>query len=208
MAAPPRLRFFALWRRLGAGAGVEDAFDGLAAAYGERGRAYHTMAHVLDSLARLDEAAAVSGTGSEVETAIWCHDVVYDTHRSDNERISAEWAGRVLTTAGVLEPTVSRVRELVLTTAHATEPTDAGSRLLSDIDLSILGREPHVFDAYQRGIREEYAWVPEPDFRSGRRRILSTFLARPRIYFTEHFHDRYEVTARKNLRRALAELGS
>ena len=59
-----------------------------------------------------------------IEAAIWFHDVVYDTHRTDNERLSAEWAGRVLTAAGVPGPTISRVQELVLATEHAREPAD------------------------------------------------------------------------------------
>lgn len=208
MAPAPRLGFSALWRRLDVAGDGADVFESLAAAYAEEGRAYHTMAHVTDCLARLDEAPAVSGSTNAIEAAIWFHDVVYDTHRTDNERLSAEWAGRALSAAGVPGARVARVQELVLATEHDREPADAEGRLLSDIDLSILGREPMTFDEYQRGIREEYAWMPEPDYRRGRTRILTAFLERPRLYFTEHFRDRYEPMARLNLRRALAELGS
>ena len=208
VAAAPRVRFSALWRRLGAAGDGADVFERLTAAYAEEGRAYHTMEHVTDCLARLDEAPAVSGSTNAIEAAIWFHDVVYDPHRTDNERLSAEWAGRALTAAGAPGPTISRVQELVVTTEHAGDPTDDAGRLLSDIDLSILGREPMAFDEYQRRIREEYAWVPEPDYRRGRARILTAFLDRPRLYFTDHFRDRYEPQARLNLRRALAELAS
>jgi predicted metal-dependent HD superfamily phosphohydrolase len=208
VAAAPRVRFSALWRRLDAAGDGADVFEGLAAAYAEEGRAYHTMEHVTDCLARLDEAPAVSGSRNLIEAAIWFHDVVYDPHRTDNERLSAEWAGRALTAAGIPGPTVSRVQELVRATEHAREPVDDTGRLLSDIDLSILGREPMAFDEYQRRIREEYAWMPEPDYRRGRTRVLTAFLERPHLYFTDHFRDRYELPARLNLRRALADLAS
>ncbi|MEO7985834.1 MAG: N-methyl-D-aspartate receptor NMDAR2C subunit, partial [Gemmatimonadales bacterium] len=146
MAAEPRVRFSALWRRLDAAGDGADVFERLAAAYAEEGRAYHTIEHVNDCLARLDEAPAFSGSSNVVEAAIWFHDVVYDTHRTDNERLSAEWAGRALTAAGVSGPTISRVQGLVLATDHAGEPTDDAGRLLSDIDLSVLGSEPVAFD--------------------------------------------------------------
>jgi predicted metal-dependent HD superfamily phosphohydrolase len=74
------------------------------------------------------------------------------------------------------------------------------------VDLSILGRDEQEFEDYQRRIRQEYAWVPEPLYRVGRARILSAFEKRDRIYLTEYFHDRYEAQARANLRRALTRL--
>ena len=206
MAAAPRLRFSELWKRLGAAGTGDGAFGALARAYGEEGRAYHTLDHILDCLARLDEHGEPTDGRDVIEAAIWFHDVVYDPHRSDNERKSAEWAGRLLTEAGAPAPTVSRIQRLIRATDHAAAPTERDAMLLCDIDLSILGRGRQEFDEYQRRIREEYAWVPEREYREGRSRILSSFLGRRRIYLTDHFHDRCEAMARVNLERALAEL--
>jgi predicted metal-dependent HD superfamily phosphohydrolase len=80
--------------------------------------------------------------------------------------------------------------------------------LLADIDLSILGRAKEVFDAYEASIRLEYAWVSDPAFRAGRARVLGSFLARPRLFATPYFHERFETTARENLARSLAALAS
>ncbi|MGH7499761.1 MAG: HD domain-containing protein [Gemmatimonadales bacterium] len=206
MAAASRLRFSALWQRLGAAGTGAGAFDALAGAYGEAGRVYHTLDHVLDCLARLDEVEAPPRGRDMVEAAIWFHDVVYDPRRSDNEGSSAEWAGRVLTGAGVPASSISHIQDLVRATDHAAEPAEPDAMLLCDIDLAILGRGRQEFAEYQRRIREEYAWVPERQYRDGRSRILSSFLRRSRIYLTDHFHDRYEAIARINLERALAEL--
>ncbi len=206
MAAAPGLRFGRLWERLGAQGDSDPSFERLAEAYGGTGRAYHTMAHILDCLARLDEAGAPQERSETVEAAIWFHDVVYDARRSDNEDRSADWAARILGGARTPPAVVDRVAGLIRMTAHTAPASDPEGALVCDIDLSILGRDPREFDEYQRRIREEYAWVPAPLYRAGRTRVLTRFLDRDRIYLTPYFHDRYESAARENLRRALAEL--
>ena len=75
-----------------------------------------------------------------------------------------------------------------------------------DIDLSILGQPPDVYDIYERSIREEYSWVPAAAYVTGRSDILRSFLSRPRLYFTERFEAMYGLQAKDNLRRALSAL--
>ncbi|MGI8818216.1 MAG: N-methyl-D-aspartate receptor NMDAR2C subunit, partial [Gemmatimonadales bacterium] len=60
-----------------------------------------------------------------------------------------------------------------------------------------------AFAEFEQRIRQEYAWVPEPVYRSARIEILEGFLARRSIYQTEFFRDRYEAQARANLARIL-----
>ena len=103
---------------------------------------------------------------------------------------------------------VARIERMILATKHDAIPEDGDARLLVDIDLAILGSAPGRFDAYERQIREEYAWVPEADFRAGRARLLRSLLDRPRIYATDWFHDRLEEKARANLERSLRALES
>jgi predicted metal-dependent HD superfamily phosphohydrolase len=208
-ASPPgamRSRFESLWRRLGAagdGAAVHTALD---AAYREPGRVYHTVEHLSDCLARLDEFRDPEAEHDLVEVAIWFHDAVYDPRRRDNESRSAEWAARALGDAGVTGNLVQRVSALVLLTRHLGPAVDSAGRLLCDIDLSILGRESAEFDRFDRAIRAEYAWVPAPEYRAGRARILRGFLERQPLYQTIPFRLRYEEAARRNLARALARL--
>jgi predicted metal-dependent HD superfamily phosphohydrolase len=78
--------------------------------------------------------------------------------------------------------------------------------VLVDVDLSILGATQSRFDEYERQVREEYGWVPEPIYRRKRREILESFLGRPAIYNTARFIGRYEQQARANLARSLARL--
>ena len=98
------------------------------------------------------------------------------------------------------------VAELVLLTRHDESPSGAEGRLLCDIDLAILGQPTDDFDRYDRAIRLEYAWVPDPAYRRERAAVLRRLLAREPLYATRSFRERYELTARANLRRALAML--
>jgi predicted metal-dependent HD superfamily phosphohydrolase len=206
VASAARLRFSDLWRRLGGSGDGGRAFDDLAAAHSQPGRAYHTIDHVLDCLARLDESGAALGDHDPVEAAIWFHDVVYDPHRTDNEEQSAAWAVRVLGSGGISGPVAERIGELIRLTAHTRPTSDPQGALLCDIDLSILGRDAQEFDEYEQRIRREYEWVPEPLYRIGRTRVLSALQQRDRIYRTDYFHERYEERARANLHRSLARL--
>jgi predicted metal-dependent HD superfamily phosphohydrolase len=142
-----------------------------------------------------------------VEAALWFHDAIYDPRAEDNEARSAEWARRALAELGIPPAVADDVARLVRLTRHTDPAPDPSGRLLCDIDLAILGREPERFDAYDRRIRDEYAWVPEPGFRAARTGVLAGLLARSPLYQTEHFRRRYETAARMNLGRALERLG-
>jgi predicted metal-dependent HD superfamily phosphohydrolase len=199
-------RWSGLWSRLGAQGSGLSIFAHLAAAYAESSRAYHNAEHIQDCLAQLDLSRDNARRPDEVETALWFHDAVYVPAASDNEERSARLAQTALLACAVPLEISRRVAELVLATRHLTIPRDPDAQLLCDIDLSILGREPAVFDEFERRIRREYSWVPEPTYRSSRAEVLAGFLRRRSIYQTKSFHDRYEVPARVNLERMIAQL--
>ena len=199
-----RGRFDRLWSRLGPVGGGGEAFDELVARYGEPHRVYHTAEHIRDCLHQLDDAS-LEPTDA-VEAAIWYHDAVYDSHREDNEARSADLAERHLAPAGVPGTLTKEIRRLILTTRHDEDPTDPSAELVCDVDLSILGRPPEQFEEFERRIRAEYAWVSEAHYRQVRSEILSGFLARANLYHTMHFRNRYEQSARRNLRKAIATL--
>jgi predicted metal-dependent HD superfamily phosphohydrolase len=199
-------RFERLWKRLGATRDGDETFRRLMAAYAEPHRAYHTAEHIADCLSQLDAAPGDLGERELVEGAIWFHDVVYNPRAGDNETQSAAWATLALSGAGVRLPTIDAIRRLILLTRHTEPALDPTGSLLCDIDLSILGRPSIEFDQFERRIRTEYDWVPEPEYRQGRARVLSRFLAREPLYQTPYFHRRYEAPARNNLVRAITRL--
>ena len=201
-------RWTALWHRLGAQGEGSAVFTRLAAAYAEPTRFYHTAQHIEDCLTLLDATRTLAELADEVEAAVWYHDAVYVAARTDNEERSAELARASLREAQVAPEIAERIKRLVLETRHENPPHEADAALLCDIDLSILGRSPEVFDLFERQIRREYAMVPEPTYRTRRSEVLRKFLSRPTIYQTAWFRQRYESRARANLERSLTKLSA
>lgn len=190
--------------------------EALEAAYARPPRAYHDFGHVQEVLRHHDAVTAGPGWVQPVEVrlAVLYHDAIYEPGRKDNEVRSAQFAveeiGRWLPDATI---DVRRVAELIELTARHGQfaPQDFGktavaddTRHFLDCDMAILGAEPAVFDAYDRAIAAEYRdHVPGWLYRINRRRFLKALLAKPRIYLSGFFHERYDAAARANLRRAI-----
>jgi predicted metal-dependent HD superfamily phosphohydrolase len=183
-----------------------DVYASLEAAYSEAARHYHTGEHIDDCLTQLDIVVDLAAAPEEIELALWFHDAVYRPTSSRNEEKSAVWAQRFLHSFGADESKCRRVCEHILATRHGADSLTGDTAIVVDIDLSILGRAPSEYDVYEQAIREEYKWVPGPIYRKKRVEILESFLAKPSIYFTGQFRERFETLARKNLRRAVAGL--
>jgi predicted metal-dependent HD superfamily phosphohydrolase len=199
------------WAGVCAASGVVQfdlAFGLIELAYGAPERHYHNVQHVADCLREFTEVRPACQDASAVEAALLFHDYVYLPTRHDNEERSADEASKALRALRWPGVEVDVVRALILATKHAAAPATPDACVVVDIDLSILGKTPAAFDRYEQAIRKEYAHVPDDAFRTGRAAILSGFLSRPRIYATDYFASRYEMSARENLGRSLAALRS
>jgi predicted metal-dependent HD superfamily phosphohydrolase len=172
--------------------------------YSESHRAYHGVDHVAACLVAAAKVRKCLQSPISVELALWYHDAIYEPRKADNEERSADLATSEL--RDLLPSLFPTIHEHILATKHQASPVSPDSQYLVDIDLAILGASPEEFDAYELAVRREYRWVPEFLFRSKRREILESFLARPRIYLTESFHGELEEAARINLRRSVAQL--
>jgi predicted metal-dependent HD superfamily phosphohydrolase len=196
-----------LWKRAGGReSGWLRPYERLVERYSEPHRHYHTLAHIQHCLEEFEAMRGVPPRGDAVEMAIWFHDAVYDPKADDNEARSGALAKIVLDVGCFADEFISRVRYLVMETAHADEHIDMDSKVMVDVDLAILGQREQAFDEYERQIRREYAWVPDEKFRAGRAEFLKGFLARPRIYSTLAMFATYEKPARANLARSLDRL--
>lgn len=72
------------------------AFDEMHARYSEPHRAYHTLQHLEECMAWVGQVRNLLHEPGEVAFALFYHDVIYDTHASDNEARSADLALDVL----------------------------------------------------------------------------------------------------------------
>lgn len=153
-------------------------------------------------------------TFGTVEMALWFHDAVYDAQAKDNEAQSARLAENELTAGGFPTDVIADIKRLIMATQHQSDISTRNPdedelnrfrvelfmpNLISDIDLSILGRRPSVFAAYDQHIRQEYQIYPDEVYYPARATVLDSFLARDQIYQNFYFHKKYEATARQNL---------
>jgi predicted metal-dependent HD superfamily phosphohydrolase len=193
--------------------------DHLLTAYAEPHRRYHDLRHLAEVLAAIDRLATTAAPGAAgaelgvVQLAAWFHDTVYDptAPAGDNEEASARLAEQLLPGLGLGSGLVARVAALVRGTAThtgAADPTDErAAAVLDDADLAILASAPDRYADYAAAVREEYAHVPDPAFRAGRREILLGFLDRPRIYRTPAAYDAWEIRARTQVSAEVERLG-
>jgi predicted metal-dependent HD superfamily phosphohydrolase len=195
-----------LWRRLDAPGHPKRPFERLMDRYGEGHRHYHTVDHLQHCLTELGPIRDCAEDPDAVEMALWFHDAIYEPSASDNEERSAELARTVLHVGGFEDAFADKVAALVMATKHAGVQPGRDAETLLDCDLAILGAKPDAFDAYERGIRREYDFVPQPTFRERRAKILRAFLGRGAIYCTFPMRAKYEHRARKNLERSIARL--
>jgi predicted metal-dependent HD superfamily phosphohydrolase len=191
------------WRRAWSGLHLSgegaETFQQLLAAYSEAHRKYHTLQHLSECVVALESVWAAVPHPAEVEMALWFHDSIYDTKRSDNEARSAAWANKTLSSVGASAESLEAVENLILVTKHDALPRTSDEKVLVDIDLSILGASEQRFAEFESQVREEYSFVPGFLFRMKRRAILRTFLEREHIYSTPHFYESLETSARRNL---------
>ncbi|HEX4612783.1 MAG TPA: hypothetical protein VH092_31600 [Urbifossiella sp.] len=184
-------------------------FDVLVAAYSAPDRHYHNLEHLGEMFRVAARLMSITDDPSVVQLAVWFHDAVYDPRAADNEARSADLATTLLGPVGVPRSELDRVTRLILATAHLADdrpPGDRETTILLDADLAILGAAPERYFRYAGAIRQEYAWVPEPDYRAGRVKVLDRFLARPRIFWTDLAYQEGETQARANMRAERATL--
>ncbi|MFE5089835.1 hypothetical protein ACFRCI_05435 [Streptomyces sp. NPDC056638] len=174
--------------------------DNLLARWAEPQRRYHTTAHLVAVLDRIDTLAGYAADADTVRLAAWFHDAVYRPDRSENEERSAALAERALPEAGVPADVTAEVARLVrLTVAHDPADGDINGEVLCDADLAVLAAPPKEYAAYAAQVREEYGFVPDDAFREGRAAVLRQLLGLPRLFRTPHGVARWEPRARQNL---------
>ncbi|MCB9233772.1 MAG: metal-dependent phosphohydrolase [Bacteroidia bacterium] len=182
-------------------------FEDLVKRYSKPFRKYHNLYHiqVLLDLIRQNEPALKEA--NTLRFAAWFHDAVYDPYRTNNEAKSAELALRVMKAMQIPEAVAALTADLITRTAtHDGKGSNSDTLFFLDADLAILGAPPADYQAYTEAIREEYQFVPELQYRQGRRKVLLNFLEREIIYYTPRMRFSFELKARENMERELGRL--
>jgi predicted metal-dependent HD superfamily phosphohydrolase len=172
--------------------------------YADSSRHYHGLEHLGEVLGHVDLLADEAGDARAVRLAAWFHDAVYDVHATDNEEQSARLAEATLDESPALVAEVARL--VRLTADHAASPTDRNGAVLCDADLAILASHEARYQRYTEAVREEYAYVPEEDFKAGRAAVLRQLLALPHLFTTSYGSAHWEQRARDNVTAELEAL--
>jgi len=172
------------------------SFNEISFKYNLKERRYHNLIHIRECLEEYDN---FSFNLSEIEIAIWYHDVIYNPKRNDNEEKSLEFAKNHLLKLNIDKNIIDNLLRIINSTKHSFELFQFDEQIMSDIDLSIFGKDKERFLQYEQGIRFEYNFVPKEFYRKERSKILKKFIGKEKIYYTDFFRNRFEVKARENL---------
>lgn len=183
-----------------------DCYDALVSAYSEKHRYYHTVKHIEAMLKHFDSVKDQAERPEELELAIWFHDAIYKPFSKRNELDSAVWAKEFSLSNGYDLEGAERVSGLIMATLHNGEVSAKDQKLIVDIDLTILGSSPEIYEEFERNVRKEYKYVPSLIYRKKRKELLMSFLNRDSIYCSEYFNSRYEDLARVNIGKAIDRL--
>ncbi len=177
--------------------------------WNEPHRSYHDERHLEDVLLSLDQLATRGERLSPATLlAAWFHDSVYSGASGSDEHDSARLAADALGALGLAPSVVRHVGELIVATTPAMPHlhVDAPLAHLLDADLAIFASGDARYRQYTSAVRAEYAHLSGDEFRTGRARILGSYLAQPTIYRTPVSQQLWEERARANLTREIDEL--
>lgn len=180
----------------------------IAARYNETQRDYHSLRHIQQLFVQFDKINHKLKDPNLIALALYYHDVIYDPARSDNELKSAAYAVGQLKCYLNDEQCQTIYALIIMTATHqlielADHDKCSDAAYLLDMDLSILGARWCEYERYAQAVRHEYAHIPALDYRVGRITVLERLLAHPQLYFTEYYHERLEMQARKNIAREI-----
>ena len=196
-----RLSWFGLLEQLQIDPNLgETIFANLIKAYSDTARHYHNLHHLQHILNSLTEVRESIANFSALQLCAWFHDYIYDPQAVDNEMESAIAAERILSRLRINFDTLRLVQQIILSTRkHEPFLEETDNLVFLDVDLSILGASPDKYLAYSQAIRREYGHLSDRDYQEGRIQVLTQFLAREKIYYTDYFYQQLESTAKKNL---------
>lgn len=201
-------------------------FEKLQKMYAEPQRFYHNLTHIENLFILFSQYQTQIEDPKAIFWTIWFHDCIYQPQKNDNEEQSAIIAEKELKTLKLetqdLEiqdsinntqttdkpintEFITKVSNFILATKTHTNPTQNNDlQWFLDFDLAVLGSSESIYDEYAANIRKEYAHIPTWKYNFGRKKVLTSFLAKPKIFHCLAPH--YEQQARENLAREIQQL--
>lgn len=196
--------FEEVWKELNAKDGKE-VYQILIDLYQKPKRAYHNITHIaymLDGLTKIEQLAE---NINELKIAIWFHDVIYEPTKTNNEEESAKLAYKLLIEKGASEDCARKVQNLVMATKYTIIAKTNDEKLISDLDLAVLGLSKEIFIKYSDLLHQEYGFEGEEIYWKNRKIILERYVVDKNLFYHSYFKKRYEKQAIENLKFGIKE---
>jgi pantetheine-phosphate adenylyltransferase len=179
-------------------------FNQMLIQYSPKKRSYHNTTHIANCLTLLEKYKHLAEKLLFVSSAIFFHDFFDDTKPYDKLfEVTSDLAARQF----CFPDSKTYITKLIEATAHKSEELELqDQKLISDIDLAILGSSEEEYKIYSQQIRKEYSFVDDLTYIKGRKNVLKHFLGLRDIYYLSEFKNRFEKQARKNLLKELQNL--
>ena len=146
--------------------------------YDQFHRFYHNKDHIYDmvEIAVKNEWIHLEEDPNSLFYAILYHDVIYDSTRTDNEKLSGEKLLHDMrfynkTVMPLPEKNAKEVYDAILSTANHIPVNDLSEKLIY-LDLWILQSPIHKFLNFEKGIMKEYQWIDYSIYLEKRYKIL------------------------------------
>ncbi len=184
---------------------VDRFWQDIVSSYTKKARHYHNLSHIHNMLIQAKSIRTSIVNFDDLCFAIWYHDIIYESTRSDNEKRSAIFAEKCLKSFNIEEKRLRNIEKLIVSTQkHQVLIAENGDNAyLLDLDLSILGADWDTYEKYTQDIRKEYEIYPNFMYKKGRKKVLHHFLERDRLFFSADFKGKFETQARANIKREI-----
>jgi len=180
-------------------------WDEIVEQYSAKSRYYHNLNHLENMFSELDSVKFMVGDLDTTLFAIYYHDIIYKSTKSDNEHRSALFFKERISKTNFKE--IEKCCLQIEATKHHKKTKDVDTNILLDIDLSILGMDEMVYKEYCLNVRKEYQIYPDLMYYKGRKKVLKNMLDKRSIYACDYFITKYESKARENINNELKKIG-
>lgn len=173
----------------------------LSTLYTQPHRKYHNINHINACLVELQNMPTDLITKKEytnIETAIWYHDAVYNPYSKTNE----DESGKLYQPTGLVEDMYAVLHAIHATKYHlrTQQILRKTTQVMLDIDLSGFGKSLLEFATNGMNIRHEYYNTTLRDFLNGRLNFYNELCKRETLYYTDYFRDKYHKTSQENIK--------
>lgn len=174
--------------------------------YTQENRYYHNLHHIQDLLLELVRVKDKIENWPVILFTLFYHDIIYKSTKKDNEEKSSKLATQRMMEIGVDKNDIELCQRQIIATKSHKKQEDSDTNYFTDADLSILGKEPKLYETYCSNIRKEYSIYPNFLYKKGRKKVVIHLLSMYKIFKTKEFYEKYEEQAKFNLNNELKTL--